>query len=420
MSMKTGGRLVPLLAAVAVAVVVTACGSTSSSSTTSAAGAGATSSSSSSSAASSGGTIKVMTLAIVGSPVASYPEVQQDAAAAVTAINKAGGINGKKVVDIFCNSKGDPNQALTCARQGVQDHVVAAVGDIDLFDSETTPIFAAAGIPVIGEWSDGDPSDASSPDSYPLNSGSFGGYPTTAYAMKAMGIKKVAVVSLDLPIALTQAAVAQKTIAALGLTFGGLIKVPTEGVTDYSPYAQQLKSSGATGVIEYVGPAAFTGLQKAYSALGVNPTTGVCEICGESSNGLLLGGPYPAATDTSNPGIAAFNSELVADGQSRIAPTDINVYSGLNTWLAMHGVADLAKTISGSVTAASLKQALAKTTGLNVEGLVKWSPSSYGTSGLGKFPRFPISDDYVLKVGSGGSIGNAGTPPVGDTLKAAR
>jgi ABC-type branched-subunit amino acid transport system substrate-binding protein len=404
--------LAAVMAAVIAAVVLAACASSSS---------GGSSTGGSSGASSSGGTIKFMTLAIVGTPVASYPEVQQDVQAAVAAINKAGGINGKKVVDIFCNSKGDPNQASTCAREAVQDNVVAAVGDIDLFDSTTTPIFASAGIPVIGEWSDGDPSDSTSSDSYPLNSGSWGGYPATAYAMKAQGVKKVAVVSLDLPIALTQAAVAQQVIKAAGLTLvGSIIKVPTEGVTDYSPYAEQVKASGAQGIIEYVGPGAFTGLQKAYNSLGVSVTTGVCEICGETSPGLLLGGPYPAVSDTSNQGIATFDSELVADGQPKPAANDINVYSGLNAWLAAHAVADVAKTIKGAVTASALKQALANTTGLNVEGLTTWSPSSYGTAAVGKFPRFPVADDYVLKVGAGGALANQGIQPVADSIKPAR
>ena len=422
-----GRRLSTALAVVAVlvAALIAGCGSSSSgsssSSTSAASGGSGAGGSSGSGATPSGGTIKFMTLAVVGTPTASYPEVQQDTQAAVTAINKAGGIDGKKVVDIFCNSKGDVNQAETCAREAVQEHVAATVGDIDLFDAQTMPQFAAAGIPVVGPWSDGDSSDFTSSDSFPLNSGSFGGYLATVSAMKKSGIKKVAVVALDFPIALTQAAAAEKVIKADGLTpAGGIIKIPLEGVTDYSPYAQQIKSSGATGVVAYIGPGAFTGLQKAYQALGIKVTTGVCEICGVSSPGLLVGGPYPLATDTSNPGIATFNKELVADGQSKVSPTDDNVYSGLNAWLAMHAVADVAKTIKGSVTNASLRQALQHTSGLNVEGLTTWSPSSYGTSSLGKFPRFPAVNYNVLKVGTGGAIGSAGVPPVPDPIKAAR
>jgi ABC-type branched-subunit amino acid transport system substrate-binding protein len=412
--MSKGKRFSLLLLLAVAAIAVAACGSSSSNNSSSGASA------SQGAGSSSGGTIKFMTLAVVGSPVASYPEVQPDVDAAVAAINKAGGINGKKIQDIFCNSKGDANTAVTCAREAVKDKVAAVVGDIDLFNAQTTPVFAAAGIPVIGQWSDGDSSDGTNSDSFPINSGSFGSYPATIFAMKAMGIKKVAIVPLDFPIALSQAAVVQKTIAAEGLQYGGMIKVPVEGVSDYSPYAQQVKSSGAQGVVPLIGPAAFTGMQKALDSLGIKVTTGVCEICGETEPGLLLGGPYPPATDMSNPGIATFNKELVAAGLKQVSPTDINVYSGLNAWAAMHAAAEVAKTIKGAVTASSLTQALHHASNIDVEGLTTWSPSQLGSPALGKFPRFPVSQGYVLKIGAGGAIVNTGLPPITDPIKAGR
>src|ERR1700679_4326194 len=141
--MSKGKRFSLLLLLAVAAIAVAACGSSSSNNSSSGASA------SQGAGSSSGGTIKFMTLAVVGSPVASYPEVQPDVDAAVAAINKAGGINGKKIQDIFCNSKGDANTAVTCAREAVKDKVAGVVGDIDLFNAQTTPVFAAAGIPVI-------------------------------------------------------------------------------------------------------------------------------------------------------------------------------------------------------------------------------------------------------------------------------
>ena len=420
-------RLALALVAIVATMAVAACGSSKSSSASGGGGGGGASvttaaSSGSSSASSSGGTIKIMTLTIEGSPIASYPETGSDAQAAVAAINKAGGVNGKKILDIFCNTKGDVNQAETCAREAVSDHVVAAVGDIDVFDQQTMPILQAAKIPVVGEWPNGESVDGTSPNSYPFSAGSWGAYSSTVYGMKAMGIKKVALVSLDLPVSLGQVAVVAKEITAAGITqAGSVIKIPVEGVSDYAPYAQQLKSTGAQGAVEIIGPAAFTGIGKAAQALGIHPTVGVCEICGLTAPGLLIGGPMPLATDMSNPGIATFNKERVADGMAKVSPTDLNVYSGLNAWLAVHAFADVAKTIKGQVTTASLKAALDHTTNLNVEGLVDWSPSTFDTPGLGKaFPRFPAVKGYVLKVGSGGAFESTDTPAIDDPIKASR
>lgn len=424
MSHLRPGRVLIALFAVVAAVAVAACGSSShngSSSGGSAASSGGGSTGSSGGSGPSGGTIKIMTLAISGSPVATYPEVQADAQAAVDAINKAGGVGGKKVEDIFCNSKGDVNQAQKCAREAVSEHVVAAVGDIDVFDAQTLPIFSAAGIPVVGEWNDGAMVDNQSSDSYLLNGGSYAAYSPDVLAMKAQGVKKIALVALDFPDALAQLPVIQKTIAAAGLQQAGSpIKIPLEGVSDYSPYAQQVKASGAEGVIQLIGPGAYTGMQKAYTALGIHVTIGECEICDEAGSGVLWGGPYPLATDTSNPGIATFNKELVADGKPKVSPTDAEVYSGLNAWVAVHAFADVAKTIKGQVTSTSLKTALDHTTNLNVEGLVKWSPSTLGSKALGSYPRVPAVKGYVVKVGSDGKTVKADNTTMTDAVKAAR
>ena len=376
--------------------------------------------SSSSSGGGANAPIKFMTITAVGSPIESFPEIQPDVQAAVDAINKSGGINGRKVEDIFCNTKANVDQALTCARHAVQDKVVAVVGENDNYDQQTTPILAAAGIPDVGVWSSGATIDYTSKDSFPLTAGGWASYSATVFGMHDLGVKRFAVASIDLPIGLTQAAVAEKAGKSLGMQFAGVVKIPAEGVSNYSPYAEQLKKLGAQGVLAILGQAQYQGIVNADAGIGYSPQLGTCVTCGESSKGLLLGSPFPVVSDTANPGIAQFLKERKSAGLGAIAASDYNAYSGLNAWLSVHAAADVAMTIKGAVTAQSLTQSLRTTKNLDVEHTLTYDPASYGSASLGTFADFSTTPNYLLRVGAAGAIESTKLPRVPDPIKAAR
>jgi hypothetical protein len=230
-----------------------------------------------------------------------------------------------------------------------------------------------------------------------------------------MGKKKVTIAPLELAIAETQAELAEAVAAEAGLELGDQVKIPIEGVTDYTPYSQQIQQSGSEGVVPYVGPAAFEGLVKANKAVGVDPVLGVCIICGESTPGLLMGSPYPLATD-----IKPFNEQREAAGMGATSPSDSNVYSGLNAWLAVHAFAEVAKTVKGEITNETMKEALEAAKNIDVEGVLTWSPAELGSPELGKFPRFPASKYYTIEIDKSGNFVETKLPPVEDPIKAGR
>lgn len=362
-----------------------------------------------------------MTIATVGSPVASYPEIQRGAEAAAKAINEEGGIDGKKIKSLFCNSRGEPDQALTCVRDAVKEHVAAVVGRLDLFDGQTTPILEEAGIPDLGTWAGGEAIDTTSEYSYPLSAGSFGSYAANVYGFKEEGYKHVAVLSLDLPVALGGATVTQEAAEAEGVAASkNIIKIPVEGVSDYTPYAQQMKDEGADSAVLVVGPTPLLGLVKADKAIGNEIPVGSCLICGVTTPEMLIGSPYPPVTDKSNAGIAAFNKELVAAGYPEPTAKDTDAYPGLTSWLAMHVAAEVAKSIEGEITAKSMTEQLNKTSNLEVEDLVDFSPAELGSSALGKFPRLPKTPYQFLKVSKTGAIEETDLKPVEDPIGPAR
>jgi hypothetical protein len=90
-------------------------------------------------------------------------------------------------------------------------------------------------------------------------------------------------------------------------------------------------------------------------------------------------------------------------------PADLKP-NGLNSWIALHGLAMIAGKIKGSVTAASLTAALrAQKKPINLYGLVQWAP---GQKGPAAFPRFaPQLQVYWLTVKNGQEVGYPGLKP---------
>ncbi|HLU96659.1 MAG TPA: ABC transporter substrate-binding protein, partial [Thermobifida alba] len=270
-----------------------------------------------------GDTIKLGVITAEGSSLTNYPDVTAGASAAIDAINEAGGINGKQIEYFYCNTRGEVNQAMACAREADTEGVDAIVGRVDIFSTQTMPILEAAGIPDIGNVSTGAEIDYQSPYTYPLHAGNYGAYSAMPYAFKEDGAEKMVVATVDLPIGIRQGEVAEEVAESLGLDVAPMIKVPTEGVTDYAPYAQQIKDSGADAAIVALGPAPFQAFMKAADSIGLSAriagtafTFGQSEAApiGDIANGMFVTAPYPSTDDRDVPGIAEYHAQLDAAG----------------------------------------------------------------------------------------------------------
>jgi ABC-type branched-subunit amino acid transport system substrate-binding protein len=378
---------------------------------------------SSSGSASGGGTVKFGVITAVGSSLTNYPDVQVGASAAVDAINKAGGVNGKKVELFFCNTRGEVNQAMACARQADKEGVAAIIGRVDVYSAQTLKLLEAAKIPDIGNVSTGADIDYQSAYTYPLQAGNFGAYTALPSAFKADGAKKMVVASIDLPIGIRQGQFAEQVGQSLGLQIAPMIKVPSQGITDYAPYVQQIKDSNADAAIVELGPAGFQAFVKAAGAVGLRARlSGTAFTFGQSeaqgvgplADRLLVTAPYPSTDDRQVPGIARYNQELDASGAS--ADLSLRRLGGLNAWLSMHAAAEVAKTITGDVTRESMNDALHKARGIDLYGLVTYSPANLGTDlKADAFARFPKSDYHVLTFKSNAMV-DAGQKPIPDPL----
>jgi ABC-type branched-subunit amino acid transport system substrate-binding protein len=378
-----------------------------------------------SSSTAKGSPVKMMTISAVGSPLTNYPDIEAAGKAATQAINKAGGVNGHPIEYSFCNTNGDANGATKCAREAVSEKVAAVVGDLDIFAPVAFPLFEKAKIPVIGQTPAGAENDFKSEYSFPLQGGNGAGYSAFAYAAAKEGKKRFLIVTIDLPIAATQNAWAEAAAKDAGMEVLPQVKIPAQGVTDFTPYVQQAKSKNADAILIVQGNAGTQGVLKAAEAVGLDAMFGQSITSfGESeaaavqamADKVFVGSPYPSIHDEEDPGVKAWLDDLDAAGVGD--DPVVRRTGGLNTWVAYKAVAALGKSIKGDITSESLLTALKEEQGpIDVEGLVQWEPAKTGS--FGALSRFPAHDFYVLTFKSG-KLADAGLGEFEDPLKPSR
>lgn len=366
--------------------------------------------------------IKIMTIAAEGSGFTNYPDVQAGARAAVEEINGAGGVDGRPLELIFCNTRGEANQAMACARDAVSEDVVAVVGSVDIFTTQSVPILAEAGIPNVGAVPISE-IDYLSPASFPMHSGNYGAFAAAPAAFLEAGFERMVTVRVDFEATAAQAAMVDQVAAAIGMENAGQIIVPAQGVTDYAPYAQQIKDRSADAALVLLGPQGLQALFKAAESLGIDTQfagtvfsfgESEAQAIGTSSDGIWVLSPFTSPRDTVQPGVERFVRALANTG---VADDDLALHrsAGLNSWLAVHAFAEIAAAIDGTVDRLSMTAALEAMGPMDVEGLLTWDPSAQSSPENGVFERFPRGEFRVLTF-KDGKLVPTDQPPVTDPL----
>src|SRR5438132_2440852 len=146
----------------------------------------------------SGGNITIGGFFDITGPVDS--SVERDTVRAyMQAVNQAGGINGRQVEYVWCDSKYDASSAGQCARYLIAQNVLAVVGlTAPLGENDQIRTVTAAGIPVIGGL--GTPAEYGDRLSFPVSANFYRYGTAIADEAKALGVKHPAVVVLgDVP-----------------------------------------------------------------------------------------------------------------------------------------------------------------------------------------------------------------------------
>lgn len=145
-----------------------------------------------------GGMITIGGFFDITGPVDS--SVERDTVRAyMQAINQAGGINGRQVQYVWCDSKYDASAAHSCAQYLISQHVLAVVGlTAPLGENNEIQTLTGAGIPVIGGL--GTPAEYTDPKSFPVSANFYRYGTAIADEARSLGAKHPAVVVLgDVP-----------------------------------------------------------------------------------------------------------------------------------------------------------------------------------------------------------------------------
>ena len=331
------------------------------------------------------------------------PEDVQGAEAAAAAINASGGIQGHplKITDCNDTSVSDPSSAEACARNLVSNSsVVAEVGDYQASQQQTNEILLASNVPNI----------APAPISTSVFGGSnafiFQGLAAAAGAtvLADAGAKQISVAYTDVPaaaLAVTFNQIALKD--ARGLTLLGGIPVPLTA-TDLTPEVTQgSKGDGVSLALEPTQAAQWLvaakegGFKTKLSSAATSLVPSVLKSLGKNANGLVVACGLPPVT-SSQPGVVRYNKEM-----KKYEPKATLDEISLNSWLGTWAFAQVARTISGPISRASVLSAFSNLTDFNVFGIL---PSGYSTTKPFNFPDLSrvFNQDIIEGVVKNGKI----------------
>ena len=375
------GVRVPMVIA-ALALIAAGCGSSSKSSS---------GNSSSGNASSPGGAaIQLGTLIPLTGTGLNFPDYLAGAKAAVQSINASGGINGHKINLVECDDQNNPNQATTCARNMISAHVVAVAGGVSLFGAQILDVLKSANIPWVGalpitapEWT--------LPNAYPIGPGDLGDYGAMATFAKQAGYTNIGGFVLEGPLGQSASQNLQRGAKAAGLPYKGTVTVPINA-TDYAPYVQKLKSLGADAIGTQLAAAQFLLLASASAQAGATyhmyqPAVGIApnifsalsktpaELAKVTAMSFVP--PADPSVASSYPGVSKYISDMQAYEQATHDPNAKPAYytsGSIESWQAIQAAAQVAKSVSGSVTPASFLSALNSSGGIDTGLGPAWNP----------------------------------------------
>jgi ABC-type branched-subunit amino acid transport system substrate-binding protein len=302
-------------------------------------------------------TVKVMFAGMFSGDV-PLPMSRDVAKASVDRINAAGGVDGRQLDVVYCDDRRDPNLAAQCARDAVQQGVVAYLSAEVNFADVVLPVLEAGGIPMI-KAVPSVPAELSSPASYPILSGiqSYGG--ATGIAMAQDGCKRPTVVVGE---AASSQFLSNAIVTGLKSANGATPLPPTTVTTsqaDVTPTVLALMAAGVDclGVALPIADtlrvtqslaAANAGIT-VYGAFGVIVQSIIDQLKGAVP--MVVVSDFPVFTDTSLTDLDVLRSDFAAAG----LPPDAY---GAWGWYLVDVFRQILGTIPGDVTSASVTSAL--------------------------------------------------------------
>jgi branched-chain amino acid transport system substrate-binding protein len=408
--MKRSVRTVPIV--LAGALLLAACGSSGKTTSPTTSGTSGTTASGSSP---TGTPIKLMSVMAVhgGGGVSAHGEAAAGAQAAALAINASGGVNGHPIQVTVCDTQGDPNIGRNCYNKAVSGGYVAVVAEVN---TNGLNILQAGNVPSVGDFGVTS-EELTNPISYPILAPAALGISLLPSALKTAGATKVAAAITDVPQAAALGPLLKGVAQKVGVGYNQVM-VPI-ATTDYSTVVQPMQSAHDDGVVLSTSDVQGSGILQAANQLGYHPklatvdgvfTPAEIQKIGAVTNGMIVLSPTPSPFETTNPGIAMFNQQMDSAAKSNVQMTNIRDTTAIGGWLAVYGVANIVKTMTGPITGQTLIAALNTATNVSMEGAVPaWNPSKPLNTG----PFLRVTSGTIFQnVVKNGLIESSGLPPL--------
>ena len=352
-------------------------------------------------AAASGPVVKVGMIAPITSPTAANPDQGEAFKAAVAAFNKRGGLgtNGARMQAVVCDTKGDANGEVDCARRMVDEGVVATINDLVYNNPPgVSDVLQSAGIPRVGSGTTG----TETPESltFPLSTGIVGAYQADAVGFADRGKTKVVLVRTDAATGGGFKTFISPPFKAAGVDIVGDVAIAT-GSTDYAPYVADIQRSDPDAVVLAIDDTSAAQLIAAMEQLdfkvllGGHPGTFPLDVLRKfkaNTKGALLAEsfPYPSQNNVKTfPGLKQFFADMKASGKAILDPDKIQPTS-LYPWVSTLGFVNATKGLD-SFTKETVVQALETVKDVDLMGLAPpWTPSTPGFSFFGS-----VSNHFV-------------------------
>jgi branched-chain amino acid transport system substrate-binding protein len=306
----------------------------------------------------------------------------------VAAINAAGGIQGRPLELVGCDTKQEPNSARACAREAVAEDVVAVVGMQTTTEAQVIPVLEKAGIPAIGTVPVS-PVAGESKIAFCFNGGVVSYFFGVAPALEAAGATKV---SLIYPSNVGAASEFAKTSFEQGVEKTGLelgkevgfnfgdtqfdaqVAAATEGDVDgLAPLAPGTSQAPLVQTVRQQAP------EVKIATLTDSLTGNVLETLGQAAEGMTAVAVTQPATATNLPGI----KELDADMEKYADPSAPRSDPAINAWAAVDAFEQVASDLP-TITKATVMKAMGEVEALETGGI--YPPLSASARGKSELP----------------------------------
>ncbi len=190
--------------------------------------------------------VKVGTIYEGSNTVLANVEIPDGAMAGALFVNQNGGIDGRPVEIVACDTGDDPNAAAECGRQMVDEGVVALTGVLSVHATEFMPLMEEEQIPSIAHVPAGVPG-FTNPAAFPLSGGIVSSAPNIAQGLVEQGATSIGLARPDLAAGGIIQGLIEPGLANEDVPIANDVAVP-ESSADMAPFVEATLAGDADAI----------------------------------------------------------------------------------------------------------------------------------------------------------------------------